>query len=194
MSNSSIERSDVGILLIDAQPRFWEEMDGPQKPVLVRIEHLLILADWFELPLIATFEHKVEAKGILPERLEQVFPSQGQRFVKGMFNCCAERDIRKAIKELSVQQFVVAGAETDVCVLQSVLGLLEMGYQVFLLEDCLFTSEPTPGPALERMYQAGAIPCTLKTLVYELTQCVECPHWPKNFRPPESFPPWHSKR
>ena len=33
-----------------------------------------------------------------------------------------------------------AGAEIDVYVMQSVLGLLDMGYEVFLLEDCIFTS------------------------------------------------------
>ena len=48
------------------------------------------------------------------------------------------------------RQIAVAGAETDVCILQSTLGLLEAGYEVFLLEDCLSTTEASPGPALRR--------------------------------------------
>ena len=52
--------------------------------------------------------------------------------------------------------------------LQSVIGLLKMELEVFLLEDCVFTSEPDPRPALERMYRSGAISCTFKTFYYEL--------------------------
>lgn len=120
-----------------------------------------------------------------------------------------EPDIADVIEQLPVKQIAVAGAETDVCILQSVLGLLQVGYQVFLLEDCLFTSEPQPGPALRRMYQAGAIPCTLKSMAYELAECVDNIPWyseawltkdhpgdkpyPEKFIPPEEWPIWENK-
>jgi hypothetical protein len=99
----------------------------------------------------------------------------------------------------------VAGSETDVCVLQSTLGLLELGFQVFLIEDGLFTSEPHPGPAIERMYRAGAIPLTYKTLYYELRHTVdtEAPRHTWNARyaageprycAPEDLPEWQPMR
>jgi nicotinamidase-related amidase len=205
LSIYSIRPSQIGLLLIDAQPAFWDAMDGPREPVLVRIAHLLMLAGVLQLPLIATFEHPVDKKGTLPERLERVFPSHGQRHVKRAYNCCAEESIRAAIQELGVSQIAVAGSETDVCVLQSVMGLLSMGLHVFVLEDCLFSSEPHPGPALERMYRAGAIPCTYKSLFYELTQLVGfvaeriredvfAPASLESFLAPEELPPWDYKR
>lgn len=202
MTSLPIVPTEVGILLIDVQPLFWDMMHGSREPVMVRIEHLLMLADWFKAPLIATFEHPVEENGALPERLERVFPAHGRRFVKRTYDCCGEPDIRGGIEHLGVEQLVVAGAETDVCILQSVLGLLGLGFQVFLLEDCLFTSEPHPRPALVRMYNAGAIPCTLKTFAYEMTQSVESTPWlktmragapplPEGFQFPELLPPWN---
>ena len=209
---STIERSQLGIMLIDVQPTFWKYAFGNnsdlKEAVMLRIEHLLMLADWMDLPLITTFEHPIEKHGQLPDRLEKVFPENGQRFTKHTYNCCSEPMIREAITRLSVQQFAIAGAETDVCILQSVLGLLKMEYQVFILEDCLFTSEPHPGPSLRRMYQAGAIPSTLKSLAYELTKSVDHTPWmttwikpdlehhkqfPKKFRQPEDFPKWDPK-
>lgn len=48
-----------------------------------------------------------------------------------------------------------------------------MGLTVFLLEDCVFTSEPHPRPALDRMYTAGVIPSTLKIFFYELQRTVD---------------------
>lgn len=204
-SNLAIDPSNLGVLLIDAQPAFWEGMAGPSEPLLARLEQLLLLSDTFDLPLIATFEHPVETKGWLPERLEQVFPDHGQRLIKHTFNCCAEPAIRAALLTLDVRQIAVAGSETDVCVLQSALGLLDLGFQVFLVEDGLFTSEPHPRPALERMYRSGAIPLTYKTLYYELRRTVdtEAPRHAWNtrhaqgeprYRAPEDLPPWEPAR
>ena len=213
MTINRIDHSDIGVILIDVQPSFLryafpEGGDGCEA-LLVRLVHLLMLTDWMDLPLIATFEKPVAEHGELPEKLKAVFPPKGQRFVKNFFGCMTEPDIAYAVNELPVKQIAVAGAETDVCILQSVLGLLQMGYQVFLLEDCLFTSEPHPAPALRRMYQAGAIPCTLKTMLYELIQCVDGIPWypegkatkehpdtkpfPKSFIPPEEWPLWELK-
>jgi nicotinamidase-related amidase len=168
-----VDPQNAALVLIDVQPFFVEIMYGPREPVLLRQQHLLMLAAQFAIPCIATFEHPVERNGWLPEPLAQVFPTNGQRFVKHTFNLCAEPDIRQAVRDLGVGQIIVAGAETDVCVLQSTLGLIEMGYQVFIVEDCLFTAEPNDGPALRRMEQAGAIPLTYKTLHYELKRSVD---------------------
>ena len=86
MSVSIVEASRAGVVLIDAQPSFWDSMHGAKEPILMRVERLLVLADWLDLPLIATFEHPVETKGWLPERLEKVFPPHGKRFVKRTYN------------------------------------------------------------------------------------------------------------
>jgi nicotinamidase-related amidase len=207
-----LDPSNVGVLLIDAQPAFWdwafEDDDAARESVMIRLEHLLMLADWLELPVIATFEHPVDQNGELPDRLEKVFPARGGRFTKRTYNCCLEPPIWEAIQALSVRQLALAGAETDVCILQSTLALLRAGYQVFLLEDCLFTSEPQPGPALRRMVAAGAVPATFKSFAYELTRSVEHTPWldtwigrgaegaktfPADFTELESFPEWQPK-
>lgn len=171
--NLNVEADSVGLILIDAQPAFWSSMFGPREPVMARIEHALLLAGSFNIPVIATFEHPVDSKGWLPERLEHVFPTNGQRLVKHTFNCCEEKPIRTALQDLQLSQLVVAGAETDVCVLRSVIGLIDMGFQVFVMEDGLFTSEPDPHTALQRMYQLGAVPITYKSLYYELKRSVD---------------------
>ena len=155
-----------------------------------------MLAGGLGLPVLATFEHPVDEKGALPARLERVFPVHGQRLSKHAFDCCREPAIRNTIKKTAIKQLAVAGAETDVCVLQSVIGLLKMGLEIFLLEDCVFTSGPDPRPALERMYRSGAVPCTFKTLYYELmagvgevSQIDRKRLLPSDFMWPEALPP-----
>jgi nicotinamidase-related amidase len=194
---------DLAILVIDVQPYFLDGwMAGASEPLLARLEYLLGLATVYELPCVATFEQPVAKKGWLPERLEIFFPAHGERYTKNTFDCCAEPAIREALARLGRRQLAVAGGETDVCVLQSVLGLIDEGYQVFLLEDCLFSSEPHVRPAIRRMEQAGAVPSTVKTLGYELQRSVaaesaknvlakKCPEL--KLVEPEDLPVWHSK-
>lgn len=169
MSTSIANASELAIIVIDVQPFFLDGwMAGETEALLARLEFLLGLATVYELPLLATFEQPVARKGWLPPRLEPFFPAHGLKHTKQTFNCCGEPDIVAAIAGLGRRQLAVAGGETDVCVLQSVLGLLREGYEVFLLEDVLFSEEPHTGPALRRMERAGVIPSTVKTLNYEL--------------------------
>jgi nicotinamidase-related amidase len=208
-----IDRDRIGVLVIDVQPFFMDVAfpDGGQihDSLMVRLEHLLMLADWMDLPTIATFEIPTAENGELPDRLDDVFPTAGLRIEKDYYGSMSQAGVPEAVGGLGVEQIAVAGAETDVCVLQTVLGLLDAGYEVFLLEDCLFTTEPEPAPALRRMYAAGAVPCTLKTMAYELTRCVGDTPWypegwvatsdpdtkpfPPGFAVPEKWPPWESK-
>ena len=171
-----VDPASIGVLLIDVQPFFLEGwMAGSFEPFMTRIEHLLGVASAYQLPTIATFEQPVEKKGCLPDRLTPWFPRDARKLTKQTFDCTGEPEIRDAIASLGVTQFAVAGGETDVCVLQSVLGVLELGYEVFLLEDALFSEEPNTGPALRRMEQAGAIPSTVKILEYELRRSTAAP-------------------
>ena len=187
-----------GVLLIDAQPGFLDTMHGNAEPVLLRLENLLIMADCLRLPTVATFEAP-EASGWLPARLQRRWPEHGVRLVKETFDCCGQPDVVTALQGMGRHQLLVAGAQTDVCVLQSVLSLLERGYEVFLLEDCLASSESHTRTAVRRMCAAGAVPCTLKTAYYELKRVVGVPAAPAHsgwerltqlIGSPEEWPPW----
>jgi nicotinamidase-related amidase len=196
----TVALEDLAIVVIDVQPYFLDGwMAGESEPLLARLEFLFALATVYELPLLATFEQPIATKGWLPERLEPYFPAHGQRHTKQTFNCCSEPSILDAIGGLGRAQIAVAGGETDVCVLQSVIGLIEAGKQVFLLEDALFSSESNTGPAIRRMEGAGVIPSTVKTLNYELRRSVTEPRaeliFPQqspalSLPEPERFPPW----
>lgn len=178
----AIDRDSVAIVVIDAHNPFWKWMAGEEAPVMARMEQLFAFADWTQIPFIATFEHPADPMTSLPDRLQAVFPEHGKRMIKKRFNCCGESSFMKLLNDTKVRQVVIAGAETDVCVLQSVLGLLAAGKQVFVLEDCLFTNEVETRPALDRMYRAGAIPCTYKTFYFEVTRAVAGRDFKKEWR------------
>src|SRR5262249_46224411 len=65
------------------------------------------------------------------------------------------------------------GLRTDVCVLQSCLGLLDLGHEVFVAEALLFSSSRNVEAATARMGAEGAVAIPYKTLFYELIEAVE---------------------
>ena len=154
-------------------------MCGNKEALLSKYEQLIRFASWQNIPIISTYEHPVEKKGTMPASLVELLPHNHQNFLKHTFSCYKEALIRKALQ--SYKQVAVVGAETDVCVLQTVQDLLSNDIEVYLLEDCLFSTEKNVQPAIKRMYDAGAIPTTYKILFYELLETV------KNLQLPEQL-------
>lgn len=177
--------NNLVLLLIDIQQMFLDTMSGNKEPLIRKYEQLIRFATWRNIPIITTYEHPVEKKGTLPASLEKILPKNHKNFFKYTFSCYKEPLIREAL--LQYKQVAVVGAETDVCVLQTVQDLLRNNVKVYLLEDCLFSSETNVQPALKRMYNAGAIPTTYKILFYELLETVNNLKLPKQIIFPEDL-------
>ena len=94
-------------------------------------------------------------------------------FEKDFFDLTKEKKIRDLPRAPEEKQVIVAGCETDVCVLQSCLGLLGLGYEVYVVEDLLFSSARNVESAIARMKAEGAVFLTYKTLYYELIEAVD---------------------
>ena len=55
--------------------------------------------------------------------------------------------------ERHVGTVVISGAETDVCVLSTVLGAVDLGFRVVIVQDALCSSSDTGHDALMTMYR-----------------------------------------
>ena len=115
----------------------------------------------------------IAKKGSLPQEIAEEFEERSKTFEKTFFDLTREPSIRDHIADLKRKQVIVAGCETDVCVLQSCLGLLSLGYQVYMVENLLFSASDNVDSALARMKAAGATFVTYKTLFYELAASVD---------------------
>jgi isochorismate hydrolase len=159
--------------IIDVQDFFLAQLDGPDARLnmetnLVNFARLL---EYFRIPIVATIERPVEFKGALPDPLKARL-GDAKLFEKDFFDLTKEKEIRDHLARLNKKQIVVAGCETDVCVLQSCLGLIDLGYEVFVVEDLVFSSAHDTAAALARMQAEGAVLLSYKTLYYELIQAV----------------------
>jgi len=196
MSLTVADKDNLLVVLVDLQAHFINTVPRNVVPALARIQQLLLIADTFSIPVLATLEEPIERKGHLVDCLAAELPESAAVLPKLSYDLCAEPNIRDVVLESSRTQCAVVGAETDVCVMQSVLGLLRLGLEVFLVEDCVMTSSKDSTAALARMYSCGAIPVTWKSLYYELLHTDDADNRlradtdliNRNFVPPEDLP------
>lgn len=75
-------------------------------------------------------------------------------------------------------QIVVAGMETHVCVLQTVLDLLSAGYQTYVVVDAVAGGGGVDhGVALQRMANAGAVLTSAESVLFEWCESAESPEF-----------------
>jgi nicotinamidase-related amidase len=172
MTQRVIAESCAGAI-IDVQDFFLAQL--PNREARQKMEANLVafarLLGYFRIPIVATLERPVDGKGGLPDALNRQLAA-AKLFEKDFFDLTKEKKIRDHLARLKKKQILVAGCETDVCVLQSCLGLIDLGYEIFVVEDLVFSSAHNVDAAITRMQAAGAVFLTYKTLYYELIQTV----------------------
>lgn len=146
----------VGVVIVDVQETF---VDGAKTPdlagVLDRTKSVFELSGEHAIPFHVTFEASQQGDHALHAPLVPALPPQAQLFTKTTFAATGLAPFAQAIGSSGLTHLIVLGAETDVCVMQTVLGLRKLGLQVLLQTDAAFTSETNVSPALRRMQQAG---------------------------------------
>jgi isochorismate hydrolase len=160
-------------VIIDVQDFFLAQVETRERARLeTNIGNFARLLGYFKIPMLVTLERPVEGKGMLPYAVKEPLNGDAQIFEKDFFDLTKEAQIRAQLESLQKKQAILAGCETDVCVLQSCLGLLDLGFEVFVIEELLFSSTTDVDAAMVRMETEGAVFLTYKTLFYELVEAV----------------------
>ncbi len=161
-------------LIIDVQEFFLSQVEERLRcKIETNTKNFARLLGHFRIPMVVTLERPVDRKGSLPKEIGTHVSSAAKIFEKDFFDLTKEKSITDYIARLNKKQVIVAGCETDVCVLQSCLGLLDLGYEVYVVEELVFSSSRNVDAAIARMKAEGAVFLTYKSLYYELVEAVE---------------------
>jgi nicotinamidase-related amidase len=163
-------------VIIDLQGFFLSQLDKRRRAAIkTNTANFLRLLDYFRIPIVVTLERPVELKGSLPKDIGRHLNARARTFQKSFFDLSKDRKIRDHLARLKRRQMLVAGCETDVCVLQSCLGLLGLGYQVYVVEELIFSSSRNVEAAIARLRREGVVLLSYKSLYYELVASVDGP-------------------
>lgn len=152
------------LLIIDIQERLFPVIEQRQA-LLDHADWLLRIARRLDVPVLASEQYPSglgPTLGQLRERLYEV-----ELVEKIHFSALRDGALLHRMGG-ERKQFVVCGCETHVCVLQTVLDLLEQGREVFVVADAVGSRRAEDKAlALERMRQAGAWIVSREMVVFE---------------------------
>ena len=165
--------NDSVLIVIDVQQSFLEKMPKEQTlPLINRISWMVKMAVKLNIPIVATAEDIPEEGGNIAQ-IADFFPEGTKEHNKMSFGLTGDPVILSAVEKTNRKTAVIVGLETDVCVMQSALGLLQKGFRVVVLSDATASPGPCHEAGIKRMENAGVLISTVKGTFYEWTRTVD---------------------
>lgn len=156
------------LMVIDIQERLTTAMPpGVRDRVIEQVSILLKAAECLSLPVVVTEQYP---KGLGPTEvaLKQLLHADTPVVEKTQFSSAAVSEVSDFLKNSGRKQVFLAGMETHICVLQTALGLLNQGYEVFVIEDAVSSrAKGNQFNALQRMRLAGAVITNVESVLFE---------------------------
>ncbi len=163
-----LRRNNAALLLIDIQERILGVMQNPGRV----ISNTIKLINGFKILNTPIFFTEQYPKGLgETEAAIKNALGEAEAIQKLSFSCSGADSLFDELKEKDINQVVVAGIESHVCVQQTVLDLQANNFQVNLAADAvssrnIFDYET----ALNRMRQNGAEVTTTEAILFELLE------------------------
>ena len=161
------DRDDSVLIVVDVQRSFVDKLDEDVAgPLLNRIRWTVEMAGRLAIPIVVTAED-IESAGRTVPLVAEAFPDRTTEHNKMTFGLCGDPLILGAVESTGRRTAVLVGFETDVCVMQSALGLLQQGFRVVVLSDATGSPGQCHEAGISRMRDSGAIISTVKGTFYE---------------------------
>lgn len=153
------------LLVIDVQERLAPAMHDANR-VTANTAVLMQAAARLGVPALVSEQYPKGLGATVPELAQ--LTADGMTAEKVSFSCLGDAGYTARFRDLNRPQAVVCGIEAHVCVLQTVLDLLERGVPVYVVADATASRTPeNAAAALQRMGANGAQIVTTEMVVFE---------------------------
>ena len=171
-----LSREAAALAVIDMQEAFRPVMPDFGE-VASRIATAVEGARLLEVPVIVTEQYPKGLKHTAEEIVARL-PAELKAIEKSCFSSCGSDTFLSQLISRNIKQVLVCGIEAHICVLQTSLDLLDRGFEVFILVDCITSRKPENKQiALARLAQAGAIYSTLEMSLFEMMGSADSPQF-----------------
>ncbi len=167
----TIDRGTSALLVVDFQSRLMPAIEDGGA-IVANARLLLAVAGLLEVPVAFTEQNARGLGATVPELDPQ---AHGPVLAKMAFDACRDGGLAGLPPQPSL---VVIGCEAHVCVLQTVLGLLDAGRRVYVAQDAVGARRAeSKAAALRRMERHGAEIVTTEMVVFEWLGTAEHPRF-----------------
>lgn len=162
---------DTALLVVDLQEKLLPKIINADD-VARNATFIVKAAKTLGVPVLAT-EQYPKGLGATVEPLRSLIEKVWE---KQSFSAVREGGVLDFLKSDARIKVVLVGIEAHICVMQTVLDLLNQGFHVFICVDAVSSRYAIDVKiALKRMQQAGAVLVTSETCVYELLETAANP-------------------
>lgn len=163
---SMIVRENAAFVAIDFQEKLMPVMSNKEKLEEKTVKLLTGLRE-LGVPGLVTQQYTKGIGTTIASVAEAV--GEFEHVEKNTFSCMATDEFVSRLEALGKKDIIVCGIEAHICVQQTVLQLMEAGYNVYLAVDCISSrSEEDKLWAITRMGEAGAAITTYEAVLYEI--------------------------
>mgnify|MGYP001626190973 FL=1 len=167
-----LNEHEAVLVVIDVQERFMPVLFEAKR--LVEACKLLISgAKILGLPILVT-EQLPEKLGQTFQELREVLGDDYRPIVKAEFSAFANETFRRTLASTGRTQLIVCGIEAHVCIRQTVLDAIDLGYDVFVAEDAISARyEFLWKSGVQSCVEAGARRVNAEAVLFELVKTAE---------------------
>ena len=151
------------LLIVDLQEKLLPKIVN-RDTVVAQCVRLVRAARLLGLPAFATEQYPEGLGGSVAELVELI-PERG---AKTTFHCCAVPQFLEQLYGRQIRHVTVAGIEAHVCVAQTALELMNLGFRVQVPADAVGSRNALDHEfALRRLERAGAVVSTSEAVLFE---------------------------
>lgn len=160
-----MERDQSCLVVIDVQERLVPAMADPRTLIYNNVR-LVRAATQLGVPVVVSEQYPKGIGPTVPD-LREVLP-EGALVEKMTFPLTGAEEGVRRLKETGRRQMIVTGTEAHVCVLQTALSLITMGYEVFVVADAVASrTHENAAIAMDRLRQSGVQVVVTEMVMFE---------------------------
>lgn len=164
---NTLDAGESALAIIDMQESF-RPVIADFAEVAGRIALMAQGAQLLGLPLIVT-EQYPKGLGHTAEEIKAVLPANLEVIEKTAFSSCGARSFETELERARARHVLLCGIEAHICVNQTAHDLIERGYRVHLLTDCITARTlHNKQTGIAKMLQSGALPSSIEMALFEL--------------------------
>jgi len=186
-----IDRATSVLVVVDAQPGF----SGSTEESAESAARSRAVAAWMTgvaaalgVPVVVT-EEDPATNGATDRAILTRLPDGTPVLTKSTFGLADVPAILAALASTGRRTVVIVGAETDVCVAQSAIGLQDRGFRPVVVSDATFSPGPMHENGLAHLRDAGVEIRHAKGVYYEWVRSLEAARAFESDHPDLSTPP-----
>jgi nicotinamidase-related amidase len=162
-----LDRNNSVLVVIDVQDKLCRAMDEKVlEKLTVNIVVLQETARELRIPMVATEQYVKGIGETIPPLKEKLTDPALEKMT---FSCCGEAPFPDRLKALGKKQVIVTGMEAHVCVLQTVIELLDAGYHVHLVKDAVMSRRKENWQVgIDAAISAGAVITSTEAVLFQL--------------------------